>query len=68
MKKITKIFTYFVLMILLVSGCSCKKDKDNKVTVDSNQLNCFADFIYTKVCFVFVKLAQDTDLIAFLCE
>lgn len=35
---------------------------DNKKEIDFERLNCFAIFIYTKVCFVFVKLAQNTDL------
>ncbi len=39
MKKITKIFTYFILMILLVSGCSCKKDKDNKANLQIGDMN-----------------------------
>lgn len=38
------------------------KYENNKSTIDTAQLNCFADFIYTKVCFVFVTLAQNTDL------
>ena len=35
---------------------------DNKKEIDFERLNCFANFIYTKVCFVFVTLAQNTDL------
>lgn len=35
---------------------------DNKKEIDFERLNCFAIFIYTKVCFVFVELAQNTDL------
>lgn len=34
---------------------------DNKKEIDFERLNCFANFIYTKVCFVFVTLAQNTD-------
>ena len=35
---------------------------DNKKEIDFERLNCFANFIYTKVCFVFVTLAENTDL------
>lgn len=35
---------------------------DNKKEIDSERLNCFANFIYTKICFVFVELAPKTDL------
>ncbi|ETD25223.1 GmrSD restriction endonuclease domain-containing protein [Helicobacter macacae] len=35
---------------------------DNKKEIDSKRLNCFANFIYTKICFVFVELAPKTDL------
>lgn len=35
---------------------------DNKKEIDFERLNCFANFIYTKACFVFVTLAQNTDL------
>lgn len=35
---------------------------DSKKEIDFERLNCFANFIYTKVCFVFVTLAENTDL------
>lgn len=35
---------------------------DNKKEIDFERLNCFANFIYTKICFVFVELAPKTDL------
>lgn len=36
--------------------------------IKENEIKDFARYIYTKVCFVFVTLAQNTDLNRFLCE
>lgn len=38
------------------------KYENNKLAIDSIQLNRFVDFIYNQVCFVFVALAEKTDL------
>ena len=57
-EKIIKAFDYIEKWF----NANLKKDGDNKVTIDSAKLNDFADFIYNQVCFVFVTLAQNTDL------
>lgn len=54
-----KIIDAFYCIELWFNG-NFSKD-DNKKEIDSERLNCFANFIYTKICFVFVELAQ-TDL------
>ncbi|WP_258864533.1 DUF262 domain-containing protein [Helicobacter sp. MIT 01-3238] len=55
-----KIIDAFYYIELWFNG-NFSKD-DNKKEIDSKRLNCFANFIYTKICFVFVELAQNTDL------
>ena len=56
-KKIIDAFYYIELWF----NGNFSKD-DNKKEIDSKRLNCFANFIYTKICFVFVELAPKTDL------
>lgn len=65
MKKITKIFTYFVLMILLISGCSCKKDKDNKANLQIGDMNA-TTYVNIDIKEYNAKISNKDDFILFV--
>lgn len=65
MKKIAKIFTFFAFLVLLISGCSCKKEKDNKANLQIGDMNA-TTFVDIDLDEYNAKLKNKDDFILFV--